>query len=119
MDVKEALAKTQEIDGFIGAAIVDYQSGITLGVVGDGRLDIDLAASGNAEVVKSKMSVMASLQLDDTIEDILITLSSQYHLIRPMAKAPNIFIYLAIGREKGNLGLARHKLKSIESDLDL
>lgn len=119
MNVNEALAKAKEIDGAVGAAIVDYQSGMTLGTVSDGTMDLELAAAGNAEVVKSKMAVMASLQLEGNIEDILITLENQYHLIRPFAQSPNIFFYLALHKGKSNLALARHKLKSIEEAVDL
>jgi hypothetical protein len=38
---------------------------------------------------------MKSLNLKDEIEDILITLGRQYHVIRPVSKSPGLFIYLA------------------------
>jgi hypothetical protein len=68
------------------------------------------------------MRAMQSLNLNDTIEDILITLTKQYHLIRLLGNADgshNLFLYLALDRTKANLALARHHLKRIESDLDV
>jgi hypothetical protein len=44
-------------------------------VRGGGKyLDLDVAAASNTEVIRAKMRTMESLRLDDTIEDILITL---------------------------------------------
>jgi hypothetical protein len=79
--------------------------------------DVEVAASGNTGVVVAKMKVMQQLGLKSEIEDILITLSDQYHLIRPLKVVPNLFLYLAIDRKKGNLGMARHQLTVIEKDL--
>ncbi|MEM7583655.1 MAG: response regulator [Acidobacteriota bacterium] len=117
-NVNESLDSAMEIDGALVTALVDFESGMTLGTRGD-AFNIELAASGNTEVVLSKMKVMQSLGLEGGIEDILITLSDQYHLIRPLTKERNLFLYLAIDRKKGNLGMARHKLSSIENELAL
>ena len=73
-------------------------------------------------MIRAKTRAMASLGLDDVIEDVLITLGKQYHLIRPMANAeggPNLFLYLALDRSKANLALARHQLRRIEGILSV
>lgn len=115
-NIKECLNEAMSLDGAIAAALVDFESGLTLGTAGGGAdFDIDVAASGNTTLVRSKMVVMSQLGLNEGIEDILITLESQYHLIRPLATAPTLFFYLAIDRTRGNLGLARHRLKAIET----
>lgn len=119
-NINQSLDEVMNIDGAIASAIVDWESGLTLGTVGGGgKIDIELAASGNTSVVKAKMAVMRQLGIGGVIEDMLITLESQYHLIRPLAKHPSLFLYLAIDRQRGNLGLARHKLRQIEEALVL
>lgn len=122
MNVETALKEALSIDGAVGAALVDFESGMSLGTLGGGDwLDLEVAAAGNTEVVRSKLRVMASLALDDSIEDILITLGRQYHLIRLIGDSgrggPTLFLYLVLERGRANLALARHQLKRIEGDL--
>jgi len=119
-NVSESLEAAMKIEGAVAVALVDYESGLTLGTSGGGGdFNIDAAAAGNTEVVRAKMKVKESLGIDDAIEDILITLDTQYHLIRPIPRLGQLFFYLAIDRDGGNLGLARHKLKAIEKGLEL
>lgn len=120
MDMETALKEAMEIDGAIGVALVDYTSGMSLGTLGGGRyLDLEVAAAGNTEVVRAKMRTLQALNLDEKIDDILITLNGQYHLIRPLTSRAGggLFLYLALDRERSNLAMARHKLRSVESAL--
>ncbi|MFC8128795.1 hypothetical protein [Streptomyces sp. NPDC057302] len=117
--LKEA---TTSIEGVIGAALVDYTSGMALGTLGGGKdLDLSVAAAGNTDVVRAKLRTMEMLGLKDEIEDILISLSSQYHLIRLIKGRNNngLFLYLALDKDRANLAMARHQLKRIEADMDV
>jgi hypothetical protein len=115
---KEVLAKLMEIDGIIGACIVDSNSGMMIGSAGGGSMmNLELAAAGNTEVVRAKRKTLRSLNLNDAIEDILITLGRQYHLMRPLSTNDALFIYLALDRGRANLALARHYLATAEKEL--
>ena len=117
--VDQTLHAIMNIEGAIATALVDWDSGLTLGTAGSG-IDIDLAAAGNTNVVRAKLAVMKDLGLKGGIEDILITLTGQYHLIRILhdSKA-SLFLYVVLDRNHSNLGMARHKLAAIESDLNV
>jgi hypothetical protein len=116
-NAKETLPKLLEIDGCLGACIVDSNSGMTLGSTGGSAVDLEVAAAGNTEVVRAKRKTMKALNLHDTIEDMLITLGKAYHMIRPLHSNDALFIYLVLDKQKANLAMARHQLRQVEKEL--
>ncbi|MER7763972.1 hypothetical protein [Streptomyces sp. NPDC097619] len=110
------------IEGALGAAVVDYSSGMALGTLGGSReLDLNVAAAGNTDVIRAKLRTMEHLGLDDAIEDVLITLGDQYHLILLCTGRgkETLFVYLVLNKRNANLAMARHQLRRIEADLEL
>ena len=121
-NVADSLKAAMQIDGALGVALVDYNSGMTLGTDGGGpNLDLEVAAAGNTEVVRAKTKTIGRLGLEDKIEDILITMDTQIHLIRLMASAAGegLFLYLALDKSKSNLAMARRELQNIERGLTI
>jgi hypothetical protein len=121
-NVADSLKASMEIDGALGVALVDYNSGMTLGTDGGGPdLDLEVAAAGTTEVIRAKMKTMSRLGLDDKIEDILVTLGTQIHLQRMVSSASGegLFIYLCLDKSKANLAMARRELQNIERGLNI
>ncbi|MFE4424438.1 hypothetical protein [Streptomyces sp. NPDC056817] len=84
------------------------------------QADDRVVTTGNTEVVRAKTRTLAVLGMNDSIEDILITLGEQHHLIRPLTSSGgSLFLYLALDRFRGNLALARHSLKRIEATQEI
>ena len=104
-------------DGAMAAAVVDYSSGMLLAGAGSSSMDLEIAAAGNTEVVRAKMKTMKLLDLNETIDDILITLGEHYHLIRPSAKLDGLFLYFVLAKDKSNLALARRALVDAEKHI--
>jgi len=98
-----------EMPGFMAASLVDLDSGMTLGLKSV-RPDFDLAAASayNSEMVKQKLKIMKALNLKTTLEDMLITLGEQIHVIKMVA--PTTFIYLVVDRSASNLAIVRNVL---------
>ncbi len=105
------LEEALTIDGALGVALVHATSGMAVGHAGGGRaLDMDAAAAGAAEVARA---AIGTLQKDDTIQDIMITLGKQYHVIRFLRPGSDMFLCLVLDRERTSLGMARHRLAQL------
>ncbi len=106
-ELLDTIEKIQnDASGFIAASLVDLESGMTLAVK-SARSDFDLTAASayNSELVKQKLKIMQTLGLNGTIEDMLITLTDQIHLIKLVNKST--FLYLAVDRSQSNLAIVR------------
>jgi hypothetical protein len=95
--------------GYVAASLVDLESGMTLGLKSM-RPDFDLAAASayNSEMVKQKLKIMKALNLKTTLEDMLITLGDQIHVIKLVGTTT--FIYLCVDRSQSNLAIVRNVL---------
>jgi len=63
-----ALDEMMSINGAIAASVIDWESGMTLGMKSIGGFDIEMASAGNSEVLKAKMATMKSLSLHGDIK---------------------------------------------------
>jgi hypothetical protein len=97
----------QDVPGFVAASLVDLESGMTLGARSL-RPDFDLTAASayNSEMVKQKLKIMKALKLETTLEDMLLTLGDQIHLIKLVS--PTSFVYLVADRSQANLAIVRN-----------
>ncbi|MFD1873716.1 hypothetical protein [Hymenobacter bucti] len=105
-----------DLPGLLAVAIVDISSGMSLASHSNSGINPETAAAYNTEVVKQKLKAMAALKLQgETIDDILISLTNQLHLIKLVADSKK-FIYLVVNSRDTNLAIAREVLRA-QNDL--
>jgi len=105
-----------DLPGLLAVAVVDISSGMSLASHTNSGINPDTAAAYNTEVVKQKQKAMAALKLQgETMDDILITLTNQLHLIKLVGDGKK-FIYLVVNSRETNLAIAREVLRA-QTDL--
>ena len=113
--VKEIL---DELPTLLAVAVVETETGMPLASHSNlADFDIETAAAYNTEVVKQKLRAVQALKLNQTVQDILLTLTDQLHLLKLSADGGK-FIYLAVNAADTNLAMARQVLKSQASVLN-
>ncbi|UOQ78799.1 hypothetical protein MUN84_09825 [Hymenobacter sp. 5516J-16] len=100
----------------LGAAVVEVESGQALASYTTSReFNLSKVVGFNAEVVRQQGRALAALQLgpEEQLEEILITLHSQLHLLRLLPDGRR-FLYVAVDCRDTNLGIAREVMRTCE-----
>ncbi|MFI1764377.1 hypothetical protein ACH41H_20335 [Streptomyces sp. NPDC020800] len=125
--IDECLLEAMRLPGARGAALVDWTSGLALGTVGDAPGDDhETTAAEAAELARLAAEHGAFTAGDDTdgrppVEDVIISNRDSYHLLRFVVTSfdSSVFLHLWLGREDGNLALARIRLGEMADRLVL
>ncbi|OWP85039.1 hypothetical protein BWK59_02025 [Flavobacterium davisii] len=105
------------VPGFIAVAISEIKSGISYYTLSaNPNFDSELASAFNLEVVKAQLNAINALGLNETIEDIMINLKSQIHII-DISENNEYFIYLAVDSSRANLGMTKALLNKYKKDI--
>lgn len=114
--IPSELLRLQHIEGFLAAGLIDLNHGIDCAIGDTGPTILEEALS-NIGFINQKRALLKKLEIQDDIEEILLTLGKQYRLIRPIRVRPNMFFYLVLDRARSNLALARLTLARIEHEI--
>ncbi|UOR05424.1 hypothetical protein MUN82_21165 [Hymenobacter aerilatus] len=106
--VKEIM---KDLPSLVAVAVVETETGMPLAAHSNSAdFDVETAAAYNTEVIKQKLKAISALKLNQTVQDILLTLTDQLHLLKLSPNAQK-FIYLAVNSRDTNLAVARQVLK--------
>ncbi len=108
----------KNVPGFIAVSVAEIQSGMSYFSLSDvSDFDPELASAFNLEVVKAKMNAISALGLkNQVVSDIMITLSSQIHII-DISDNNLYMIYLAVDSTKANLGMTKSILNKYKKEI--
>lgn len=133
--IDECLLEAMTVNGARGAAVIEWTSGLALGMVGEARNDDpEATAAETAELARmaAEQTAFAAVGTADTdategaagaapVEDVIITTHTCYHLLRFVDTAfdSGVFFYLWLDRHEANLALARMRLRDLSQRLAL
>ncbi|MEU8871962.1 hypothetical protein AB0D24_12455 [Streptomyces javensis] len=122
-DIQESLREVMECEGALAASLVDYLSRITLGAVQTPQgPDLEKVAYGDTDVLRAKLSTLELLGYSpERLEDIVVTLDTECHLIRPLSQraSQGVFLYLVADRARADLESARATMRDVALRLDV
>ena len=115
MKLNEIVNTLATLEGVIAVAIVDYESGMIMASkINREGFDLEVFAASGSNIIGAKKRTIKMLDNDDYIHDIVISMTTQYHLLCPSTQKDNMFIYVVLDRETGNLSSCRRMLFQAE-----
>lgn len=121
LKIRECLQEVLTVSGALAAGIGNWKTGECLFKEGLNKPDfptskIEIAVTHNSEVIRAKQRAAAALEFDDKIDDILISLTRQWHIMK-LLKVEGYFLYIALDRSKASIASAGLKLKQANREL--
>jgi CheY-like chemotaxis protein len=113
----EMLERMRHIDGYVASCIALASDGELLGA--DGALDLSEVSSLSAEILRRAQETIADMGLDEEVQEILVTGSRQYHLLRNLPSVHSSFVHLVLDRDLTNPAMAKLSLAKTVRPVDL
>jgi hypothetical protein len=119
-NVESTLKELSTIDGVVGAALVDWSTGLALGSV-PSSVDMENSIASGVDLIRAALRIRGAVESDDEIEDIVATLGRTFHVVRPLfgrSKA-ELFLYVILDKAEANLLIAKHQMKKFDDALEV
>ncbi|WP_246052697.1 hypothetical protein [Actinocorallia herbida] len=108
------------IPGARSAGLLDFATGLAIASVGLAR-DAAEQAAGASELVRAVVTspVFTSAGTGDEIDEITVSGTAGHHLLALVTTATDarLCLHLALDAERGNIALARHRMRDALRDL--
>jgi len=117
-NVARQLRMLMMTDGVLGAALADANDGDLLAGESKGPgVDLVRASAALAPVLRAHRQAHDAMGLPGSLEEFTIAAGTCYHLVRPLARRPNQFLFARLERTHANLALLKFKLAEAERSL--
>ena len=117
--IREALEQGRTLEGSLATLLVETATGnLIAAAIGAKGVDVEVAAAATAELARQKPRVEERIGLKDTFNEVLLTSTRRYYLLRPVGSDGRMFLLLVLDRTKANLTAAQEGLAAIERALN-
>lgn len=116
--IRDALEQGRALAGSLATLLVETATGgLIAAAIGAKGVDLEVAAAATAELVRQKPRVEQRMGLKDAVEEVLLTSTRRYYLLRPLGEGDRRFLLLVLDRKQADLAAAQSGLAAIERAL--
>ncbi|GIH09152.1 hypothetical protein Rhe02_72190 [Rhizocola hellebori] len=124
LGIGKCLDHLMALHGVLGASIIDYASGSTLGAAGRGPASHQESYSAGVTTMMHttmKAAALATVGNPAHVEQIVITAGNGFHLLHPLAGGTQtrMMLYVWLDRGIGNLAVTQRRVNSIAAQFSV
>ena len=113
--IKDMLSRALQLDGAVAASLMDVpRAAVLASHTTIGNLDIAGAATNSAAMMRTEQRVLTGLGIDEPIEDLVVTGTTHYHIVRVLRTLPDVALYVVLKRDASSLAFARMQMAAID-----
>ncbi len=80
--------------------------------------ELETELLGQAELLRAEQAMLATLGIDDTLEDLALTTSTRLQLFRPLRGRRSVYLTVTLARDRAELAAVRMRMREIEAGID-
>lgn len=115
--IREILERGRTVDGAVATLLVETETGAVVAATGSKLVDLEDAAGATAELARRKAEMEERMGLRDAVEELLVTTTRRYYLMRPVDTGEKHFLLMILDRRKADLTEAQTELEAIAAEL--
>ncbi len=121
LNMTEAMIYAMGAPGAVATAFVEFKTARAVAGIGNEHVDFDSVTPTWTEMLLAMMSLGDESTAPDSVNDIVITVGSRHHLLRPLRakNCSDMYLYLVVDKVEGSIPMARLHLSSVERSLEL
>lgn len=119
-NLNEVIADMLKLDGALGAAVLEADSGLALATGGTGVLDMDVTAAGAFDVLRVWNKSAAQIDRQGGVETVIGLYPETISCIRVLdGQNQGLALLLILDRSRANQALANHQLGLISRRIEV
>ncbi|MCO1658663.1 hypothetical protein [Pseudonocardia humida] len=109
------LRQVGRLDGVLAACVVDPSTGTVVGATQQrAEVAVPVVAAGAADVVHVLGLMTAGLALGGEVEDVVVTATAHFHILRVLPVGPDqgLVLMVTLERARTNLAMAHREIRA-------
>jgi DNA-binding response OmpR family regulator len=116
-ELRAILERGRSVGGAVATLLVETRTGSVVAAISSKLLDLEDAAGATADLARRKGEMEERMGLRESVEELLVTTSRSFYLMRPVDTGEKHFLLMILDRRRADLTAAQDELTAIAREM--